>query len=102
VFITEKDNFLTNTENIKLGSITEKLNGSKMCCSREKGRWMNSTTDPCYNTEEFSTSNWSGGGMVNAKIGKLGNSVNRSYLNSRQYRFKSCPDYKVLFPVGGE
>jgi len=50
------------------------------------------------NTEEFSTSNWSGGGMVNAKIGKLGNSVNRSYLNSRQYRFKSCPDYNVLFP----
>jgi len=37
VFITEKDNFLTNTENIKLGSITEKLNGSKMCCSRERG-----------------------------------------------------------------
>jgi len=29
VFITEKDNFLTNTENIKLGSITEKLNGGK-------------------------------------------------------------------------
>jgi hypothetical protein len=29
VFITEKDNFLTNTENIKLGSITEKLSGSK-------------------------------------------------------------------------
>jgi hypothetical protein len=28
-FITEKDNFLTNTENIKLGSITEKLNGNK-------------------------------------------------------------------------
>jgi hypothetical protein len=37
VFITEKDNFLTNIENIKLGSITEKLNGSKMCCSREIG-----------------------------------------------------------------
>jgi hypothetical protein len=37
VFITEEDNFLTNTENIKLGSITEKLNGSKMCCSRERG-----------------------------------------------------------------
>jgi hypothetical protein len=29
VFITEKDNFLTNTENIKLGSITEKLSGNK-------------------------------------------------------------------------
>ena len=44
VFITEKDNFLTNTENIKLGSITEKLNGSK---------------------------NWSGGGMVDADNGFL-------------------------------
>jgi len=98
VFITEKDNFLTNTENIKLGSITEKLNGSKMCCSLEKGyrvatRLLQQTVK--NNTEEFSTSNWSGGGMVNAKIGKLGNSVNRSYLNSRQYRFKSCPDYKM-------
>jgi hypothetical protein len=30
VFITEKDNFLVNIENIKLGSITEKLSGSKM------------------------------------------------------------------------
>jgi hypothetical protein len=29
VFITEKDNFLTNIENIKLGSITEKLSGNK-------------------------------------------------------------------------
>jgi hypothetical protein len=38
VFITEKDNFLTNTENIKLGSITEKLNGSK--CVVPGGRGM--------------------------------------------------------------
>jgi hypothetical protein len=30
VFITERDNFLISTENIKLGSITEKLSGSKM------------------------------------------------------------------------
>jgi len=37
VFITERDNFLISTENIKLGSITEKLSGSKMCCSRERG-----------------------------------------------------------------
>ena len=57
--------------------------------------WYISDTSKLHNTEEFSTSKWSGGGMVNAKIGKLGNSVNRSYLNSRQYRFKSCPDYKL-------
>ena len=66
VFITEKDNFLTNTENIKLGSITEKLNGSKMCCSRERGINIKSIKLIYYNTEEFSTSNWSGGGMVDA------------------------------------
>ena len=30
VFITEEGSSLINIENIKLGSITEKLNGSKM------------------------------------------------------------------------
>ena len=57
VFITEKDNFLTNTENIKLGSITEKLNGSKMCCSRERGINIKSIKLIYSNTEEFLTSN---------------------------------------------
>jgi hypothetical protein len=38
VFIIEEVSSLTNTENIKLGSITEKLNGSKMCCSCERGK----------------------------------------------------------------
>jgi len=59
VFITEEDNLLTNTENIKLGNITEKLNGSKMCCSRERGietRYNNPIRIGIYNTEEFSTS----------------------------------------------
>ena len=37
MFIIGKDNFLTNTENIKLGSITEKLNGSKCVVPGEKG-----------------------------------------------------------------
>jgi hypothetical protein len=37
VFITEKDNFLVNIENIKLGNITEKLSGNKMCCPCERG-----------------------------------------------------------------
>jgi hypothetical protein len=37
VFITEEVSSLTNTENIKLGNTTEKLSGSKMCCSRERG-----------------------------------------------------------------
>ena len=50
MFITEKDNFLVNIENIKLGSITEKLSGSK--------NWESA--------RGFSPSNWSGGGMVDA------------------------------------
>jgi len=37
VFITERDNFLISTENIKLGSITEKLSGSKCVVPGEMG-----------------------------------------------------------------